>query len=177
MQDKYRTHRLLLNELTIHDAEFILELVNTPEWIKYIGNRNIKNKEEATAYIQKIIDTSTTHYWIVKIQDQRVPIGIITFIKRNYLEHHDIGFAFLPKYTKQGYACEATAAVLNDVIKDPSHTQILATTVKENTNSIQLLERLGFIHNKKAKSGNVALLVYVVTADKFLAPKAPECYP
>lgn len=160
MQNNYRTQRLLLTELTLGDAEFILELVNTPEWIQYIGNRNINSQEDATAYIQKIIDDPATNYWIVKIQDQRIPIGIITFIKREYLQHHDIGFAFLSQHTKQGYAYEATTAVLSAVLKDPAHAQILATTVKENTNSIQLLKKLGFRFSKKVKSENITLLVY-----------------
>ena len=56
MQTNYTTARLLLDELKLHDAEFIMELVNTPEWIKFIEERNINSKEEAITYIQKIID-------------------------------------------------------------------------------------------------------------------------
>ncbi|MGE5108317.1 MAG: GNAT family N-acetyltransferase [Sphingobacteriales bacterium] len=166
MKDNYSTPRLLLNKLTVSDTELILELVNSPEWIKFIGNRNIKTTEEAIPYIQKIIDNPAINYWVVKIQDQQIPIGIVTFIKRDYLDHHDIGFAFLAKYTKQGYAYEATAAVLNDVIKDAAHTHILATTVKENTNSIQLLEKLGFQFNNEINHEDEMLLVYSVTTDK-----------
>jgi ribosomal-protein-alanine N-acetyltransferase len=166
MQDTYTTHRLFLNEINLNDAEFISELVNTPEWIKFIGDRNIRSIAEANEYIQKIINNPNTNFWVVRIQDQQIPIGIITFIKRDYLDHYDIGFAFLTKYTKKGYAYEASIAVLNDAFKNSNHEHILATTVKENINSIQLLEKLGLRFYKEIQNENEFLQVYSLTADK-----------
>ncbi len=167
MQNNYSTTRLLLNELTLSDTEFILELVNSPEWIKFIGNRDIKNKEEATAYIRDLINNPDINYWVVKIRDGQIPIGIVTFIKHDYLDHHDIGFAFLAKYTKKGYAHEATMVVLSDTLKGPGCTQVLAVTVKENSASIQLLRNLGFQFINKIQRGNEKLLLYTITADKY----------
>ncbi|HVG42438.1 MAG TPA: GNAT family N-acetyltransferase, partial [Chitinophagaceae bacterium] len=166
MQNNYQTKRLILNELSLNDEAFITELLNTPEWIKFIGDRNIRTQEDAREYIQKIMYNSNITYWVVKLQDKKTSIGIITFIKRDYLEHYDIGFAFLSKFANKGYAHEATMAVLNDVITNPSHTHILATTVKENTNSIKLLEKLGLRFEKEIKQGNDLLLIYSVTVDK-----------
>jgi ribosomal-protein-alanine N-acetyltransferase len=125
MKNNYSTDRLLLNEINLKDAEFILELVNTPEWIKFIGDRNVGDITDANEYIQKIISNPNAHFWVVRIRDQQIPIGIITFIKRDFLDHHDIGFAFLAKYTKKGYAYEATITVLNDAIKYSIYKQIL----------------------------------------------------
>lgn len=166
MQNSYNTQRLSLTTLTTDDAEFIMELVNTPEWIKFIGERNIKNSEDAIAYIQKIIANPNVDYWIVYLPEQKIPIGIITFIKRDYLIHHDIGFAFLAKHTRQGFAFEATKIVLADVINDSSHTNVLATTIKENSNSIQLLIKLGFIFSHEIEQGGEKLLVYEFGKDK-----------
>ena len=92
------TERLYLESLTFHDNEFILELVNSKGWLKFIGDRNIKSLSDSSTYIQKILDNPNTIYWVVKIKNSKTNIGIITFIKRDYLEHHDIGFAFLPDY-------------------------------------------------------------------------------
>jgi RimJ/RimL family protein N-acetyltransferase len=164
VQSSYKTSRLLLNELSISDAEFILELVNTPEWIKFIGDRNINSIKEAGEYIQKIIGNPAINYWVVKMTGQ-TPMGIITFIKRDYLDYHDIGFAFLSEYTGQGYAYEATMAVLSDVIKEPAHSRILATTVKENVNSIKLLEKLGFRYEGQIQNGNEMLFIYTISAN------------
>ena len=163
MHNNYLTERLVLNELSLNDIEFITELVNTAEWIKFIGDKNIRTQEDARAYIQKIIDNPNANYWVVRLLNQNISIGIITFIKRDYLEHYDIGFAFISKYTGKGYAYEATTTVLNDVTKDSNHKHILATTVRENTNSIKLLEKLGFRFKKEIKNGNDLLVIYSIT--------------
>jgi RimJ/RimL family protein N-acetyltransferase len=176
MQNNYNTHRLLLNEINLNDAEFISVLVNTPEWIKFIGDRNIGSIADANEYIQKIISNPNTNFWVVRIKDQQIPIGIITFIKRDYLDHYDIGFAFLAEYTKKGYAYEASIAVLNDAIKNSIHKHILATTVKENTNSIQLLEKLGLSFYKEIENENELLQVYSVTADKLLIDQLTKSF-
>jgi RimJ/RimL family protein N-acetyltransferase len=150
----------------LNDADFIAELVNTQGWLEFIGDRNIRTEEDARKYIQKIMDNPNIRYWIVQLADQKTSIGIITFIKRDYLEHHDIGFAFLPEFTGKGYAHEATMVVLNDIIKDPVHTQILATTVRNNINSIRLLEKLGLTFQNELQIGKDSLLIYAVSADK-----------
>jgi len=149
MQTAYKTERLFLRELTVVDANFIFELVNTAGWIKFIGDRNIKTSEDADNYIQKIITNPNISYRVVTLQDDQTPIGVVTFIKRDYLEHHDIGFAFLPAYNKQGYAFEATKEVLNDLLNQQKHSTILATTIPVNISSIQLLTKLGFSFNKE----------------------------
>jgi len=168
MNETYKTARLLLTGLQINDAEFISTLVNTSEWIEFIGDRNIRSKADAEVYIHQLISNPNTHFWVVKTQDQFNPIGVITFIKRDYLTHADIGFAFLPTYTKQGYAYEATMAVLKNLIKNPIHTQILATTIKTNVNSIRLLEKLGLRFSEEIVLENELLLVYAITVDKLL---------
>ncbi|HMK06722.1 MAG TPA: GNAT family N-acetyltransferase, partial [Flavobacterium sp.] len=114
----------------------------------------------------KIIDNPNVDYRIVRLKEEKTPIGIITFIKRDYLAHHDIGFAFLSDYNKKGYAFEATAALLKEITKDPKHTTILATTLNDNTNSIKLLEKLGLKFLEEITVEKDLLLLYSATADK-----------
>lgn len=166
MQNNYQTNRLILKTLELNDAAFLTELVNTQEWLKFIGDRNIRTEENAKEYIQKIKDNPTITYWVVRLADVGISIGIITFIKRDYLDHYDIGFAFLSKFTNKGYAYEATTEVMNDVLNNPSHTHILATTVRENVASINLLEKLGLRFEKKIHHENDVLLIYAVSVDE-----------
>ena len=49
MRTHYTTDRLLLDSLTPDDTEFILELVNTAGWLRFIGDRNIRTVDDARA--------------------------------------------------------------------------------------------------------------------------------
>ena len=160
------TERLIIQPLTLNDDSFILELVNTEGWIKFIGNRNVTSTSESGAYIQKILENKNISYWVVKLKDSQDSIGIITYIKRDYLPHHDIGFAFLPNFSKQGYAFEATTAVLQKLVSERNLSYILATTVPENINSIKLLKKMGLVFEKEMEVENEKLHVYGASADK-----------
>jgi ribosomal-protein-alanine N-acetyltransferase len=160
MQDKFETERLLLTPITIGDAPFIYELLNTPLWIKYIGERNIKTIDDAEKYIQILLTTPSLTYWVVTQKETNTPLGLITLIKRDYLEHPDIGFAFLPQYFNKGYAFEASKEILNYVINVCGISTVVAITIPENISSIHLLEKLGLHKEKPITIEKEDLLVY-----------------
>ncbi len=162
------TDRLSIEPISFDDSTFILELVNTEGWLTFIENRNVYSEIDATGYIQKIMDNSHTDYSLVKRKEDQSKIGIITFIQRDYLEHPDIGFAFLPAFSNQGYAYEATKAVLENLIKTNHLSHILATTIPENQNSIKLLKKLGLSFEKKIEVNKVKLQVYGAATDDLI---------
>lgn len=164
MQNHYSTSRLLLNKLQLTDTAFIQKLVNTEGWIRFIGDRNIHTEAAATAYVEKLLYSQHIHYWVVTLQQTGMPIGVVTLIKREYLPHHDIGFAFLPELGKKGYAFEAASTVLQDVMQDPQHQKILATTIKENSHSIRLLQKMGFAFEKEIDADVGKLHLYACHA-------------
>ena len=46
------TERLIISKITVDDASFLLELMNTPGWLKYNGDRNVKTLEQAKNHIK-----------------------------------------------------------------------------------------------------------------------------
>ena len=160
MQATILTQQLELNHITEADAEFILALLNTKGWIEFIGDRNIHSSQDAVAYIQKILGMPNLTYWVVRLKEQQIPVGIISFIKRSYLDHFDIGFAFLPEYNGNGYAFEAAEKVLAIALKDAAYSTILATTLPHNSSSIKLLNKLGLRFEKVIEIENELLHVY-----------------
>jgi RimJ/RimL family protein N-acetyltransferase len=160
IENNLSTSRLNLNILTLEDYDFISSLVNTNGWIEYIGDRNVHSKNDAIAYINKILSTENLFYWVVRINETNTPIGIISFLKRSYLENFDIGFAFLPEYNGNGYAYEAAKEILSIVSKQPEYNRVLATTIPSNEKSIKLLIKLGFSFEKKIEVENEKLAVY-----------------
>ena len=146
------TERLRLREFTLNDTEFIIELLNSPGWLQFIGDRNVKTEEQARTYIDNgpLNSYRLNGYglWLVEIIEDRKPIGMCGIINREYLDNPDIGFAFLPKYQGHGYAYEVVSATM-DYAKQ--HLQILkmeAITIAENERSIRLLEKIGLRFSK-----------------------------
>ena len=154
------TPNLTLATLQPGDVDFIFELVNMPEWIAFIGNRNIHTNDDALKYIDRILSNPGIHYYTVRLKEDNTPIGLVTFIKRDNLDYPDLGFAFLQRYAGKGYAYEGARAVLNDLIASKKYPRILATTVPENIRSINLLQRLGFTFQNNIGDAHEILSLY-----------------
>lgn len=161
------TERLNLSEVdaAIH-AAFIFELLNTPGWLAFIGERNIKSLEDASNYIQKIQESPIVNYWVASLKEIGTPIAIVSYVKRDYLKHWDIGFAILPQYASQGYAYEAAKRILKEVLKNPFSNYIVATVMQENTPSIKLLEKLGLTFQEEIERDGKLLCLYGEHIDK-----------
>ena len=160
MQNHFLTERLFLDILTKEDYEFIIQLVNSKGWIEFIGDRNVHSKEQALAYIDKILNSQNIYYWVVRIKDGNIPIGIISLLKRDYLENFDIGFAFLPNFGGQGYAYEGAKEILSFISTMPEYNPVLATTIPNNVNSIKLLIKLGLHFEKELEIRKEKLHIY-----------------
>lgn len=160
MKLNFTTSRLLLSPLNESHDLFIVDLVNSPDWLKFIGDRKVRTSEHAKAYINRINSNSGITYWVVSRQTDQQPIGIITYIKRDYLEFPDIGFAFLPDYMKSGYAFEAASEVMRYLAEQRFSDRLLAVTVPDNDRSIRLLHKLGFVFDKAIENAKESLSVY-----------------
>jgi RimJ/RimL family protein N-acetyltransferase len=163
MYKEIQTERLLIRPIKLSDRDFIYSLVNTNGWLKYIGDRNIKNSGDAENYILKILENKNYYYNVFEIKETKEPIGIITFLKRDSQEFPDIGFALLPQYEKKGYTFEASKKYLNEIIALNLYKKIIGITLPENYNSIKLLQRLGLEFESNFTKHNETLSLYAVT--------------
>ena len=143
-----KTERLLLRPFTVDDAQFILKLLNEPSFLRYIGDKKVRNLEDAQRYILNgpvaSYEQNGFGLYLVELEESRTPIGMCGLLKRNELPDADIGFAFLPEFWNKGFACEAATAVLQDACERLRLQRILAITSLDNESSIKLLQRLGF---------------------------------
>ncbi|MCC6282832.1 MAG: GNAT family N-acetyltransferase [Saprospiraceae bacterium] len=160
IQTSITTDRLQLELLHPNDHEFMRVLVNTAGWIEFIGDRNVHTQEDAMAYVDRIINTPNLYYWVARLKAANTPVGVISFLKRDYLEHFDIGFALLPDFQGSGYAYEGAKGVLDMVKAYPEYQTVLATTIPHNVHSISLLTRLGLRFEGEIKPGEETLHVY-----------------
>lgn len=151
------TARTTIHLLTVSDAEFFFELVNSPSWLKYIGDREIGTVESAAAYLEtnliSLYKDPGYSYYAVRTRDQ-ISIGIVGFLKRPGRDYVDFGFAFLPEYQGQGFGFEAAKCVLEYGIQEYKFDMIDAITKPDNLASQALLTKLGFRLNDRATSSD-----------------------
>lgn len=143
------TERLSLRQFSIEDAPFILTLLNEPSFLRYIGDKKVRNIDDAQQYILNgpIASYKQNGFglYLVELKDPRTSIGMCGLLKRAELSDVDIGFAFLPDFWNQGYAFEAANAVLKDGAETLKLKRIVAITSPDNDASIKLLQRVGFV--------------------------------
>lgn len=144
-----QTARLTLRDFTLSDAPFILKLVNTPEWLAFIGDKHVHNVQDAEIYLTNgPIKSYTQHgygLWAVELSDTKELIGMCGFVKRDKFDHPDIGFALMPDQAGKGYGYEMAAATLaygRDKLKFPA---ILGITSPQNVRSIAVLTKIGLL--------------------------------
>lgn len=146
------TERLGLRWLTDTDDEFILDLLNQPSWLKYIGDRGVRNIEDARAYIHNGPLAMISQYgfglFLVELKASRISIGLCGLLKREALDDVDIGFAFHPDYQGSGYAREAANACLDYARDHIGLERLVAITMPTNNDSIKLLDSLGMQYER-----------------------------
>ena len=150
------TERLIITKFTLDDAQFFIDLVNTPKFKKFIGDRKINTIPKAQ---QRIKDGHLKNYYqlgygfykLLLKSDNNIPIGTCGLTKRENLELPDIGFAMLPEFEGKGFGLESSLAILKlakDTFKLP---KIGAITQNNNVASIKLIEKLGLSFEKMVK--------------------------
>lgn len=148
--------RLFLRRMTTGDGDFMLRLLNDDAFIRNIGDRGVRTHEQAVEHLQSAPMASYARHghgmYLVTRSEDGAAIGVCGLVRRDALPHPDLGYAFLPEFTGQGYAIEAARAVLQFAHDSLGFATILAIVMPGNARSIRLLDKLGFV-----RIGTVAL--------------------
>jgi len=146
------TERLRIQKMSMEDAAFVVDLLNSEGWIKYIGDRNVRSLEAGQKYLEERILKSYEDYgfglYKLILKDTGKEVGVCGFVKRPELDDPDIGFAMLPGHEGQGYGFEAASALLEYAESVLKLNRILAITLPHNLKSVRLLEKLGLTTEK-----------------------------
>jgi ribosomal-protein-alanine N-acetyltransferase len=142
------TERLSLREVIAADAPFMLELLNSPGFLENIGDRGVRDEDQARAYIEeRVLGSYRDHgfgMWLALQKADQTPVGLAGLVRREGLEMPDVGYAFIPRVWGQGYAQEAAAAVLAHAQGPLAIPRLAAITSPENFASMAVLRKIGF---------------------------------
>ena len=157
------TQRLRLRRPATQDAGFVLELLNSPGWQAYIGDRGVRDEPAARAYVSEVLLPPFAQHgfglWVSELRDSAEPVGLSGLVRREDLDHPDLGFALLPAWEGQGLAREASEAVCAWAAGAGIPT-LLAITTPDNEPSRRLLERLGFRWRQRIQRAESELDLY-----------------
>lgn len=148
------TSRLSLHEFEISDAPFLLEIMNQPDYHRYIGDRGLRTVADAETYIKEKLITEYKKrgfgFWLMRLKDGMSPVGFAGIIVRDELDEPDVGYAIHEDFAGNGYAEEATRGVLKYVTEFLRFPVICAITDPDNKASINVLIKCGFHFEKQA---------------------------
>ena len=141
------TERLRLRWFTDADADFLRALLNDPGWLANIGERNVRTRRQAHAWI------ATRHtatygrlgfgFWGVERKSDGRLAGMCGLIKRDTLMEADVGYALMPEFRGQGYAREAAAACVRYAQDVLGLAEVWGITGPDNAASATVLQQIG----------------------------------
>jgi RimJ/RimL family protein N-acetyltransferase len=151
------TARLTLRHLRGEDAPFLVELLNDPDFLRFIGDRGVRSEDDAVRYLESgprasYVSRGFGLYAVVETATGTAA-GICGLLRREALDDVDVGFAFLPRFRGLGYAREAAEAVLREGAERFGLRRIVAIVSPANVVSARLLERLGFSFERMIRLG------------------------
>lgn len=143
-----QTERLTLRRFDIDDAPFILELVNQPSFVEFIGDKGVATLADAELYLEDGALTSYREHgfgpYMVLETASGEAAGMCGLYQRDNLALPDLGYAFLEGFFRRGYAAEASQGVMDYAASMLGLDALAAIVDPDNSRSIALLDRLGF---------------------------------
>ena len=141
------TERLVLREFRLDDAAFILQLLNEPAFLRFIGDKGVRTLADARDYLLQGPLESYRRFgfglYLASLREDGTPIGMCGLVKREGLADVDVGFALRSGHWSRGYAVEAARAVLDYGKRTLNLGRIVAIANPDNHASIAVLEKIG----------------------------------
>ena len=141
------TERLHLRRMQDADAPFILELLNEPLFHRFIGDKGVRNLEDARNYMRTGPMASYAEHgfglFLVERKEDAAPVGMCGLLKRASMEDVEVGFAFLERFSGQGFATEAGQAVMRLARDEFRLKRVAAIADIDNDASANVLRKIG----------------------------------
>ena len=138
------TERLIINNLSLDDLEFLTDLDADPLVRKFIDGK-VKTIDETRQYLSENIDGYLRHgfgRYAVRVKEGLKPIGICGFLMENY--GVDFGYRFSQSAWGQGIAKEAGNSVIRYGVNRLKLKRIVGIVLPDNIASEKVLISCGF---------------------------------
>lgn len=144
------TERLILRRMRESDADDAYRYTSDPEVTRFVPLAQSQSKADAQAFVRSLTsnyEAAQVAPWAVVLKDSGRNIGICGY--ENWgpkSDRAEFGFMFARDTWGQGYAREASAAVIRFGFERMSLNRIEARTRPDNASARHLLEKLGMTY-------------------------------
>ena len=161
----FETPRLILRRFTEEDAALLLYLNRDPEVIKYVHESPLETEEQALNIIRNIILPQYENdlgRWAIHIKESMEFIGWcgLKYLPKN--DETDLGYRLVKKEWGKGIASEAAQHTLQYGFNQLKLELITGKAHKENTASLNILEKLGMQFIREEIEDGCPIKVYTL---------------
>ena len=154
----YETDRCILSLLQKTDIPEAVRLLTDERVRAYLGGPI--PEADARRRLQAWADRPDSVYYVVRLKENRVLIGIVDISPHHNVKDKEISYHFLPEFWGMGYAGEVLRWVLRHCREELQIDSAVAETQSANRSSRKLLERVGFVERERVMRFGAEQIVY-----------------
>ena len=162
------TDRLLLRMFGPEDLDELARLFSDPNVMRYVGDGQPVNREEADKALQSIIKHWQTHgfgRWAAVDKQTREFVGFGGL--RSLFGTPEVVYHLAPAHWGKGLATELGRASLRFGFEDRQFDRIVAIAKPLNTASVHVMEKLGMHFEKDARYYDIDVVEYAINRAEF----------
>lgn len=154
------TKRLVLEPLGTAHAEVMYESLQDERIYEYIPDEpptDLASLRERYSFLSQGKSGDGKEEWLNWIAfptGEAVPCGTVQASVRDGKDA-DVAFVFFPRFWRQGYGSEATAAMIDFILPHYKLCKVSAYIDTRNVSSLRMVERLGFRRVRTIKDADV----------------------
>ena len=154
----FETERLNVRELTVHDLDAFHKMQRNPKVMQYVDGE-VKSYHEHQKEIKQLItkyERKGNDFWIYAIE-RKVDlcfIGTVALVKDGVDD--EIGYRFLEKYWRKGYASEVCSGLIH-YCRSLGMKKLIGYVIDKNIGSIMVLQKNNFKMVKQFVSDEIGL--------------------
>lgn len=141
----WETERMIMQEITEADTDFIVELRSDPDVYRYfLAPHPLKRQEHICWYREKYLKDNCQSSYIARLKIENTPVGVFSAkqIDGNKME---ISYILSPDARGKGLAAEATIGMERICEKYTDTSVFLAQIHIDNLLSLKFIKRMGYM--------------------------------
>ena len=150
------TDRLIIRKTSIDDIDLIMKMDKQEITQRFLGGIKNKTREERISFLERNNCSLT-----VCLKDN-TPIGFIGLKVDDNKNEGELSYIFDYDYCNKGYCTECCKSLIEIGFNELNLDKIYADTVKGNSSSIRVLEKLNFKYMGNRKEDNIEFLDYCI---------------